>query len=119
MTPLQEVRAAHKRLTELYDASTHGTWEAHPRDQEVNARMADGMYSAVCDWYKSASSDGDLIVTLHRTIAAQMALLEERIRLAETTQYWQNPDATLEPFSIKPDAKTLALARAINGGTDA
>jgi hypothetical protein len=91
MTPLEELQSAYKRLSEERDAA-----------RGVNLSLLPPI--------------GNLIVTLHRTVDAQLALLADGI--AATQAGWNGaiyfgPDGD---GGIAPSENVVNLARAINGG---
>jgi hypothetical protein len=86
MTPLEELRAAHRQLSELRDKSK---WESLP----VTSINVSG----------SSSYSRELDYMLRRTIDAQLRLLSDAQYLVQQGFGQQS---------------VLALARAINGGTD-
>jgi len=105
MNAAEEIQAAIDKLTALRDKSTPGPWfltyesATHPR---VWGAADEDAADHVATMARSPR-DADLIVTLHRTISAQLAILRESMRFARA-------DALFD------DATELALARAINGG---
>lgn len=121
MTPLEELQAAHKRLSEQRDASLRhavGRWSNEDDDEPMMRKEIVGSHGAVGVMYDSEHAD--LIVTLHRTIDAQLAVLCAAI---SATEAWLDPDGPFgyeEQDGIYPTGKTaeaaLALARAINRG---
>lgn len=111
MTPLEELQAAHKRLSELRRASAAldpPPWvvelESHgSANVTTNNGSGDICYNQEGGIFDPETAD--LIVTLHRTIDAQLTLLSDR-----------GLDQTFEDTRT-PDPAVLTLARAINGGT--
>lgn len=87
MTPAETIQAAIDKLTQLRDKSTTGPWvvSRYQGDQEINAPMDDGNWTAVVDFYKRDSTDPELIVALHATIDAQLAALETGLRFVDVT----------------------------------
>lgn len=81
MNTIEVIQAAHAKLTVLRDGSTPGPWEVsrYQGDQEINAPMGDGQWTAVVDFYKKDSTDPELIVALHATIDAQLAILQSTL----------------------------------------
>ena len=110
---VDEIRSAIQKLTKLRDASTRAPWVAQTavlHGQHWGISGADfptitgvAHASEGRDGYGTGSRrvDCDLIVTLHRTIDAQLAILQQRLFFAEHA-------------SLFDDATELALARAIN-----
>lgn len=105
MTPLEELQAAHKRLSELRNTAAPTPWSigAHNPapgwEATVTVACADG--GEVTDHIYP--EDADLIVTLHRTIDAQFAVIDAAITRMHV--YGET--------SSRPEV--LSLARAING----
>lgn len=102
MTPLEELQAAHKRLSEMSAASRASApwpWAAGETDVEDMVPSIEASHGLVAHLFRPA--DRDLIVTLHRTIDAQLAVLERAI--------------TREHVKWGADVPALGLARAING----
>lgn len=123
MTPLEELQAAHNRLSELRKESDQyegGPWGALPSEEravlstigsEIGGQLAYGRHEVLYD-----APTADLIVTLHSTIDAQLAVLagaSGRASRFERGTEWQIIQRQVR--EIEPDA--LALARAINGGS--
>lgn len=115
MSPEETIRAAIARLEQQRDASTPGPWEA------VGGTIDGGPYSS-CEVVTSDvdcmsycyggtgrgiqnRADGALIVTLHRTIDAQLRILRE-------AEYQLGKDAG---FAAREYNLFLPLARAILG----
>ncbi|MDK8171742.1 hypothetical protein QP735_04285 [Curtobacterium citreum] len=121
MTPLEELQAAHKRLSELQQTSEvfeGGTWMSSSYDDrsgtsilgsELGGQLAYGEEEVRYD-----TPTADLIVTLHRTIDAQLKLLAEAASLEGSRADWGGPFAS----GVWRSMHALLLARAINGGTD-
>lgn len=121
MTPLEELQAAHKRLSELHEDSAKGEWGHWPEGGwvEVYAKQPDASREPVVQGVRPLSGwqgpiyqnnyepTADLIVTLHRTIDAQL----EFLRIAQFLFEW---DTGAGPMSAEL-AIALDLARAING----
>jgi hypothetical protein len=99
MTPLEELQAAHKRLSELRSASQLAPW--HYTDDYI---LRDGDARLVACGLGVANTE--LIVTLHCTIDAQLALL------AEAMEDYAGVFIGDCPYP----QHAVALARAINGG---
>jgi len=107
MTPLEELQAAHKRLSEL-----RGPVEQWHHINRNGPRIVDdltqyGGFIAELDQER----DADLIVILHRTIDAQLKTLEYGIEVER--RRWAGDPADLYIQRIY-----LPLACAINGGND-
>lgn len=105
MTPLEELQAAHKRLRDLSD--THWLrwgWTTLRADESVIVSLGSaGGERAVCE--AAGEQTADLIVTLHRTIDTQLAVLDAAIE--------SESQGVLLFSATGPTA--LDLARAING----
>ena len=124
MTAADEIEAAIQRLEDQRAASTPGPWSIFEYSKHTGVagevavqahhpgRIGEGLVAGFdYEGYHSTIEPGDahLIVTLHRTIDAQLAILK-------------SARAQLEPFHgmVLQDAALeyeLALARAINAGT--
>lgn len=111
MTPLEELQAAHKRLRDLR-GSTEG--KAGRREWRITRKI--GGFVEIGDHYGDIVSTWDdridlpiaegpaaLIVTLHRTIDAQLAILDA---------------AQDSRFGDWAYSYALRFARAINGGSN-
>jgi hypothetical protein len=110
VTPLEELQAAHKRLRQI--RKTGGSdWHVRPSNvssvKVMNAESEEIAYVAV-------RADAQIIVTLHRTIDAQLAILSNAIEDAEMSgvgvgggTVWHDRDQL--PYLALP------LARGING----
>ena len=90
MTPVGEIRAAIEKLTELRSESKPGPWTHTWGSATIPA--ADDL----------ASEDADLIVTLHRTIDAQLNILRGEVTFCKVSGF-------------SPSGNKVDLARAING----
>jgi hypothetical protein len=101
VTPLEELQAAHKRLSGL--RGPEETWHHIERN---GSKIVDDVdeYGGYIAWVDQ-ERDASLIVTLHRTIDAQLAMLAAAIKVHQ--------DIPWADFADIPDH--LALARAING----
>lgn len=118
MTPVQEIEAAIARLEQLRSESTGpNRWMVDPDSPEKVLHPDkpgngwDGTYVADTGLDElglpTRPADSRLIVTLHRTIDAQLAILHEA---EKTYRVWRETHVGREA------ARSLALARAINGG---
>ena len=96
MNAIEEIQAAIEKLTRQRDAATAGVWVDY--GGFISGRAG--------QWVSgdSRSVDSALIVTLHRTIDAQLAILQLAITFAEITH------------NVYTDT-CVDLARAINGDT--
>lgn len=110
MTPVERLQAAIEKLERLKDTATPGDWRAgsdtygnaevrswFDNDQNGNTRIA--------HTYAHDRADSYLIVTLHRTIDAQLAIL--RSAFGDSSGSHDEPNA----FRL-----ALELADAILGG---
>lgn len=95
MTPLEELQAAHKRLSELRDRE-----RVVPGVFHLAADASDEQYELMERWYANITEKVEL---LHRTIDAQLAILQEAIYEVQATA------------GLSGDFRVHELARAING----
>lgn len=108
MTPLEELKAAHRRLTVIRIAiGSKFEWFVDEEDDtKVWGGAADGAL------YPVAAAAGDfeaaMIATLHRTIGPQLDVLAAAISV------WEQADELADFGSPSTNAE-IALARAING----
>lgn len=106
MTSLEELQAAHKRLNELALGHNNGHPWMQLRDHAgIESACADGPHF-IAD--TTGERTADLIVTLHRTIDAQLSILDTAITMEGTR---------LSAFKFLR-VEAIRLARAINGGSD-
>lgn len=109
MTPLEELQAAHKRLSELREAAFPGPWSRGDRApagwgrDDLNTVACENGGGEVTDYIDVTNVD--LIVTLHRTIDAQLVIL------ATAMQDYEGIFVGDCPYP----PHVLSLARAING----
>jgi hypothetical protein len=103
MTPLEELQAAHKRLTTLQKNGAVGPWRTSQYNRMMPTRVLEyeeGGEVAIVP----IEEDADLICALHRTIDAQLMMLSAaKAYLARV-----DADETLVHAEVE-------LARAING----
>jgi hypothetical protein len=106
-TPIEELQAAHKRLSELRHGATPGPWTAVNDDdfEEIDISGA-APFNVGSVWTRHSA---DLIVTLHRTIDTQLSILDAGITL-------HGVDVDTEGLLRVEDVR---LARAINGSDHA
>lgn len=103
MTPLEELQAAHTRLSELVTGHNNGHAWMQLRDHAgIESACADGPHF-IADVTEERTAE--LIVALHRTIDAQLVLIAEAM---EDLAGIFIGDCSY-PYQV------LALARAING----
>jgi len=133
LTAVEEIQAAVEKLAALRRASTPAPWAIGFRaNVETVAAYDHDRFDAMPETIARTelhSGDGPLIVTMHRTIDAQLAILGFGIRslnlwraianrmnvgseaFKDLPGYeWVDPDKV-----DAPERKILALARAING----
>jgi len=115
MSAVEEIQAAIEKLTKLKAESTPGPWfltyekSTHPR-LWGNASENDADPVALAQ----NRGNAELIVLLHRTIDAQLAILNHDVALF--TEFEEHGNARQWELAIER-AGDLALARAINGDT--
>lgn len=104
MSPAERMQAAIKKLERLRAASTRGTW------RQVGSAIMNSV-----GWvmgYPSRLEDAELVVALHRSIDAQLAILTHGLaRAVSKVEHGGKADAV---WSNERDA--LLLADAILGG---
>ncbi|MCS6578213.1 hypothetical protein [Curtobacterium poinsettiae] len=113
MTPLEELHAAHKRLSELSGVAARGPWEVigeRPGDDSPAEALLAGNGWQIGDWLDGA--DAQLIVTLHRTIDAQLAILAAEMRARE--EQLKREAFGWRYFPTGEVSPALQLARSIN-----
>lgn len=109
MTPLEELQAAHDHLLALRTQASPGPWTGGEWNDapgwDHTQVVSSGDMGDVTDYIDTL--DVQLIVTLHRTIDAQLHLLREAIDYHKSyVPEWQGVSLT---------EGELILARAING----
>jgi hypothetical protein len=126
MSAVEEIEAAIVKLKELRDASVPGPWkweepstESWPTGDQSLLGAIDPKHgyarSVLTGWGYDASgiegepADRELIVTLHRTLDAQLALLTSALGGARDLSSGHYPD---EPAATE---LIIALAKSING----
>lgn len=109
MNDVETLQAALSRLTELRENSTPSPWSVYALDWRmiVAGQPIDDDAEILFD--VRVREDGDLLAVLHRTIDAQMAILEAALA--------GHQGRTYEDFEPIGSFATTAfdLARAING----
>lgn len=108
MTPLEELQAAHKRLSELRQASeveAPGAWRRLQEGSPADAVEVYASFNSVAEF--DSAEQAALVVALHRTIDPHLALLNQAIAMQ---QAWDDGIGTLSNTTM-----ALPLARAING----
>lgn len=108
MPELDEIRDAIATLERLRAESTPGVW-AHLQVVADYSQIDNGDSGNPLALIGRNIPDGDLIVTLHRTIDAQLAILQGGVSIAHTMS--RVSDAAAADWA----ENELALARAING----
>ena len=112
MTAVEEIQAAIEKLTELRNLSNEGgnrrEWKSTPLSPLIQADVIDSFGDVVVE--RAYAPDAELIVTLHRTIDAQLALLKDGVKF--TTVHWGQVELRRDIGKY-----ALALARAINGAS--
>jgi hypothetical protein len=108
MSAVEEIQAAIDKLTEMRGDSAEW-WVFEPDPNAIYQTTEDGREDHVLDTVEE--SDRDLIVTLHRTIDAQLAIL------ADTLNAFSNPIPAFIGYEEQIYHAQLMLARAINGDT--
>lgn len=102
MTPVEKLQAAIEKLEHHVDESWHGFYGVSRGQIEASnpggARRVSGTLRR---------EDAELIVTLHRTIDAQLAILRDVLEAANIERHWDTLVYTLN---------AVALADAILGG---
>lgn len=121
MTPRETIQAAITELTRLKEASTKGKWKVIADDEESNICPVptEGIFwgtqpqaEGVILWGEYADSrDTNLVVALHRTIDAQLAILQEGHQVCVNLD---EIGLTGNPGRARP---AFDLARAILGET--
>lgn len=129
MSAVERLQAAIDKLErQRHDSAGRGAhaWAAHSTTDKPSGHDAairgvgfpDDFFDGVADVYDPA--DAELIVTLHRTIDAQLAILRDGIARVHS---WTDPDSQVGyephldgPYPPGADATYLALADAILGG---
>ena len=115
MNAVERLQAAIEKLEALKAGASGGPWViAPPRDVEFESRCiwgakdhGDGEGLCLAD---AESADADLIVTLHRTIDAQLAILRNVVEVSEYVGLGK------EGERIAMIQNALDLADAILGG---
>ena len=117
MGALDEIQAAIEKLTKLRDKSSQGWWTILDNGDRFIAEEdpdGDGAFEYIITepvWFNNPV-DADLIVALHRTIDAQLAILQGDMRMYAD---YQRAGWLDQWVSAVERAGDLALARAING----
>lgn len=105
MSPLEELQAAHKRLSELRDRE-----RVVPGPFYLTANASAEQYELVHRWYANVSEKVEM---LHRTVDAQISMLNMGIA-QQTLLAEQWGDDYTEASVVDLDG-IVGLARAING----
>jgi hypothetical protein len=121
MSAIEEIEAAIAKLTELHHASPAAPWDYTDDGDGYSIQGSDDYGHEFCNSFTWSDNSyaSDLIVTLHRTIDAQLAILHASV--SEIFDWEQDPDMGYKAermFKITAHGRAaIALARAINGGT--
>lgn len=116
MSALEEIQAAIEKLLSLRDHAEDGPWmflECDAGSERGDLLMGDSRdpvdaYPVISQDIHSA--DADLIVTLHRTLDAQLEILHDA-----AANYWATGHAPDDWESFDSSRAIFALARAITG----
>lgn len=124
MSAVEEIQAAIDKLTEMKAASTQPTGG---RTSWMKGNPKRNRFEGLGDIFTGpedhesrdiathmVEEDAELVVTLHRTIDAQLAILHEGLKVAT---HFGTLAANIVGSVRIPLDHALALARAINGGT--
>lgn len=118
MSAVEEIEAAIARLTELRGKSNSGPWEPIRQEEPEsgaalfvlgNGPSLDSDFNNIRDY-----ADADLIVTLHRTIDAQLAILMAG-RTAYGPSFKDVNYRDLPGWAAEARSHALTFAEAING----
>lgn len=120
MNAVEEIQAAIDKLTAMKAESTPGPWHEWTNDltEHVEVWHDQEQRLWVADLGEAGPvglADANLIVTLHATIDAQLAILDESYQYAEDWSHARDTARGHRPESIYP--KELVLARSILGGS--
>jgi hypothetical protein len=119
VTAVEEIEAAIEKLDRQRGWARAGEWWAwNPHDgrgnSSVDANTHDPDDPEIV--VEGAAADVELIVTLHRTIDAQLAILSAAV--GHTPMYEMRPDEELAWIDKRPSLRNgLDLARAITGAS--
>ena len=118
MNAVEEIQSAIDKLTTLKAECTPGRWLVDAEDK-CSIYYEDGGATILQpeDWYPRGDNcpaeNAELVVTLHRTIDAQLAILYEALDFATTSSAIGMPETEILGYY----GTTHEIARAINGGT--
>jgi len=119
MNAVERIEAAIEKLEQLKTESTQVTWSqvgAHgPSDLGVSVRIPISRHHDVLA-YAGTAANAHLIVTLHRTIDAQLAILRAGRSACRAFPHVVN-DRDLPGWAAEAKVHALAFADAILGGT--
>ena len=111
MTPVERLQAAIDKLEQVREHTVPGPWRVEPHDDTYAAIRAGVSYVTSGANFREEpdlySREAELIVTLHRTIDAQLAILRDVLAGEKIERHWDTLVYTIN---------TLALADAILGG---
>ena len=77
MNAVEKIRAAILLLEVLRTASTQGKWAVSAKQLDLTGFVYAPSVCAGCGWDRDTDTDAELIVTLHRTIDVQLAILRD------------------------------------------
>lgn len=104
MNNLETIKAAIAKLETLRDGATPGRWAYYNEPWgDIMSEQQPGLGVETSVAGEMSDFDGNLVVTLHRTIDAQIVILQETVDYEDS-------------FGIDDEDCTLLLARAILGG---
>ena len=112
VSAVEEIRAAIEKLTALVYSSSDGPWDAHIEHERAGilAELLDANGDYVID--DGYLADVELVEVLHRTIDAQLAILQNDLKIHAD---YRIAGRLSEWIEVVERAGALALARAING----
>ncbi|GAA1788156.1 hypothetical protein [Agromyces lapidis] len=121
MNAVETLEAAITKLERIKSDSFPGPWAHWPEAGDIEimnesfshvvvskVRPRDGWRGPI--YRENYEPNAELIVTLHRTIDAQLAILRDSYLIASSL-----PPSVAFPSTNTPDIRALALARAILG----
>ena len=75
MNSAEKIQTAIAELEALKAASTQGKWAVSAKQLDIRGFVYAPSVCAGCGWDRDTDADAELIVTLHRTIDAQLKIL--------------------------------------------
>jgi hypothetical protein len=109
MTPLEELQAAHERLTELWSFPAGIKWEAGSCDPGEGWFYIRNVGTGENELYTERGANVDRAVILQRTVQAQLAVLSDAAAIAAQ----EGSAETIKGLHVL--SLGLIFARAING----